>query len=66
MKTVKVTAEYTIFMRKDNRYAIQANGKWINADAKVEILKKEGLVKAPEPKPAEPAAEEASEEKTEG
>ena len=70
MKTVKTTAEYTVFQRNDERYAVRgANRKWINGDDKVEILVKEGLRKAPEPKAEpvaeEPAAEEATEEASE-
>ena len=62
MKVVKKTAEYTIFQRNDERYAVRgSNRKWINGDDKVAILIKEDLRKAPEPKPAEPAAEEAEE-----
>lgn len=54
MKQVKKTAEYAVFQRRDERYAVRgANGKWINGDAKVEILYKEELLKKPEPK-AEP------------
>jgi len=53
MKTVKQTAEYTIVQRKDNRYAVRGKDKkWINGDAKVEILAKEGLIQQPAPKPA--------------
>jgi len=60
MKIVKKTAEYTIFLRNDKRYAIRAEGrKWINGEEKVAILLKEALLNAPEPKPAEPAAEES-------
>lgn len=60
MKTVKKTAEYTIFQRNDGRYAVKnAAKKWVNGDDKVEILKKEKLMKAPEPKPQQ-AAEEAA------
>lgn len=69
MKTVKKTAEYTIFLRNDKRYAVCGAGrKWINGDEKVAILRKENLVKAPEPKPAEPeaVAEEAAETPAEG
>lgn len=64
MKTVKKTAEYTIFQRNDERYAIKrANRTWINGDDKVAILLAENLMKKPEPKPAEPEApaEEAAE-----
>ncbi|WP_185234510.1 hypothetical protein [Teredinibacter franksiae] len=61
MKQVKKTAEYTIFQRNDERYAIRnADKAWINGDDKVAILLKEGLMKKPEPKPEAPAAEEAS------
>lgn len=60
MKTVKQTAEYTVQQRGDGRYAVRGKDKkWINGDAKVEILVKEGLLKEqPKPKP-QPAAEEA-------
>jgi len=63
VKVVKDTAEYTVFQRRDNRYAVRANGKWVNGDDKVEILYKEELLKKPEPK-AEPeaASEEAAAE----
>jgi hypothetical protein len=66
MKAVKKTAEYTIYQRKDNRYAVvKAGGKSVNGPDKVVILQAEGLLKKPEPKkvvveetPAEaPAAE---------
>ena len=61
MKLVKNTAEYTVYQRRDNRYAVRANGKWVNGDDKVEILYKEELLKKPEPKaePEEPAEEAA-------
>ncbi|WP_075186324.1 hypothetical protein [Teredinibacter haidensis] len=57
MKQVKKTAEYTIFQRNDERYAVRGtNRSWINGDDKVAILQKEGLMKKAEPKPAEPEA----------
>ena len=64
MKLVKKTAEYTVFARRDDRYAVRgANGTWINGEDKVAILIKEALLKKPEPK-AEPEApaEEAAKE----
>lgn len=65
MKTVKKTAEYTIFLRNDKRHAVRgANRTWINGDDKVAILQKENLVKKPEPKP-EPVVEEAPAEASE-
>jgi len=65
MKLVKKTAEYSIYERRDGRFAVAAkNGKMINGDDKVEILVKEKLRKAPAPKPVEeaPAEEVATEE----
>lgn len=65
MEIVKRTSEYTIVKKRNGRYGVQAKGRnWVNADEKVKILKEAGLIKAPEPKPAEPepvaeAAEEA-------
>lgn len=56
MKLVKKTADYSIFQRGDERYAVKgANKKAINGDDKVAILTAEGLVKAPAPKAPEPA-----------
>lgn len=71
MKVVKKTDEYTIFQRRDNRYAVQdASKKAVNGEEKAKILLAEGLIKIPEPKtvpveeaPAEKAAKaEAPEE----
>lgn len=60
MKTVKKTAEYTVFLRNDKRHAVRSSAKkWINGEEKVKILEKEGLLKRPEPKAK---AEEASAE----
>ncbi len=62
MKIVKKTAEYTIFIRNDKRYAVRSTANaWINGEEKVAILQKEELLKAPEPKAEEPAAEESAE-----
>lgn len=61
MKTTKKTAEYTIFERKDGRYAIKnATKQWVNGDDKVDILKKEKLLKTPKAKP-KPKQQEAEE-----
>lgn len=70
MKTVKQTDEYTVVQRRDGRYAVRGSDKkWINGDAKVEILVKEGLLEQPAPKPepepeseAEQGGEEAGDE----
>lgn len=62
MKLVKTSAEYSVFQRRDERYAVKSsNGSWINGDDKVEILYKEELLKRPEPKAEEPAEEAAAE-----
>ena len=61
MKVVKTAAEYTVFQRRDGRYAVRGvNKNWINGEEKVEILYKEELLKKPEPV-AEPEPEEAAE-----
>jgi len=77
MKLVKKTAEYKIFRRGDERYAVQdAAGKAVNGEEKVRILLAEELITATLPAapveeaPAEeaeaadeaPAAEDAAEE----
>lgn len=60
-KLVKRTAEYRIYQRKDDRYAVtDPNKKPINGDDKVAILLAEGLVSAPAPKqPAPEPTEDA-------
>ena len=61
MKLVKKTAEYTIYKRGDERYAVKdASKKAVNGDEKTRILVAEDLVKAMIP--AAPAVEEAPEE----
>lgn len=64
MKLVKKTAEYSIYKRSDDRYAVRdANKQPINGDEKVKILVAEDLLKialpaAPVEEPAEEAAAE--------
>ena len=67
MKLIKTTAEYSIFQRGDERYAVKdAQKKPVNGEEKVRILLAEGLIKLTAPAaPAEPEAESA-EESTEG
>ena len=65
MEIVKRTSEYTIVKKRNGRYAVKAKGRsWVNADEKVKILMEAGLIKTPEPKPAEPepVVEEAAAE----
>lgn len=63
MNIVKKTNEYTIYQKRSNRYAVKdANKRWLKGDDKVKILLAESLIKAPEPKPKEPAAEQAPSE----
>ncbi len=66
MKLVKKTAEYSIYKRNDDRYAVKdAHKNAVNGEDKARILAEEGLIKltlpaAPEEAPAEEApAEEA-------
>lgn len=72
MKVVLKNDEYTIYQRRDGRYAVEGAGKKsINGDDKVAILVANDLIKAalpaaPEPEPVEETAEEeAAEEETE-
>lgn len=61
MKLVKKTAEYSIYRRGDERYAvIDANKKAVNGDEKVRILLAEELVKVTAP--AKPVVEETAAE----
>ena len=58
MKLIKKTAEYKIFMRGDERYAVQdASGRPVNGEEKVKILVAEELVKVAIPSPKEEAPE---------
>ncbi len=60
MKLVKKTDEYSIYKRRDDRYAVEdAAKKPVNGEAKVKILVAEGLV---EIKGAAPVVEEPAEE----
>ena len=69
MKLIKKTAEYKIFMRGDDRYAVQdANGKPVNGEEKVRILVEEDLIKVtlPSPKEEAPDSEDAADGGDEG
>jgi hypothetical protein len=73
MKLVKKTADYSIYRRGDDRYAVKdAQKQPVNGDDKTAILLAEGLITAPAPKapepeeePAEAAAEEGAGEEAE-
>ena len=63
MKLVRKTADYKIFLRGDNRYAVQnANGKPVNGEEKVNILIAEELIKVTAPTEAAPEVVEEAEE----
>ena len=63
MKLVRKTAEYKIFLRGDNRYAVQnANGKPVNGEEKVNILIAEELIKVTAPTEAAPDVQETVED----
>mgnify|MGYP001386277847 FL=1 len=58
MKLIKKVPDYKIFMRGDDRYAVQdANGKPINGEEKVRVLLEEDLIKVTLPSPKEEAPE---------
>ncbi|TDG14218.1 hypothetical protein E2F43_08490 [Seongchinamella unica] len=64
MKLVKKTAEYSIYKRSDDRYAVRdADKKPVNGEEKVRILVAEDLIKVTLPAEPEeaPAEEEAAE-----
>lgn len=68
METVKKTDTHTIVKKKSGRFGVMdKKGKWVNAEAKVEILTKEKFLTAPKKKAPveEPAAEAAPEAATE-
>jgi hypothetical protein len=60
MKLVKKTADYTIYKRSDDRFAVKdGNKNAVNGEEKVRILTEEGLIKVAAPAAPEPVAEEA-------
>jgi len=65
VKVIAKTDEYTIYQKRNERYAVKdANRAWVNGDAKVAILRENKLIaapapKAPAPEPAEAPAAEA-------
>jgi hypothetical protein len=62
MKAVVKTDEYTIYQRRDERYAVEgANKKSINGDEKAAILSKHELIKVTLPAPVEEVVEEVEE-----
>ena len=67
MKVVVKNDEYTIYQRRDGRYAVEnAAKKAVNGDEKVAILVANELVKVTQPtSPAEEPAEEVVEEAAE-
>ena len=69
MKTIKKTAEYTIYQKRNNRYAVKgANANWLNGEEKVAILLAENLIKLTQPATPEVEAEapdDTAEETTE-
>ena len=66
MKLIKKTPDYKIFMRGDERYAVQdANGKPVNGEEKVRILLAEELITVAIPDPAPEPAEAAEAEESE-
>lgn len=70
MKVIARTDEYTIYQKRNERYAVKdARNDWVNGNEKVAILLEHKLIEAPVPKAPEPeepeaAAEEAAAEET--
>ena len=60
MKVVAKTGEYTVYKKRNERFAVKgANQRFINGDAKVAILLEHKLIEAPKVK-APAAAEETA------
>ena len=60
MKLIRKTADYKIFMRGDERYAVQdAKGKPVNGEQKVRVLVEEELIKITSHAPSSEKASEA-------
>ena len=58
MKVIANTDEYTIYQKRNERYAVRAADRaWVNGDAKITILLEHKLIDVPEPKAPEPEAE---------
>ena len=65
MKVIVKTDEYTIFQKRNERYAVRnAERDWVNGNEKVAILLEHKLIDVPEPKAPEPEEAEAAEEAT--
>lgn len=64
MQVVTRTDEYTIYKKRNQRYAVRNKDKqWVRGDDKVAILLSHGLIQAPPPKaPEEPEPAEAATE----
>lgn len=58
MKVIAKTDEYTVYQKRNERYAVRnANRQWVNGADKVAILLEHKLVTAPKPKAPEPEPE---------
>jgi hypothetical protein len=65
VKVIVKTDEYTIFQKRNERYAVRnAERDWVNGNEKVAILLEHKLIDVPEPKAPEPEEAEAAEEAT--
>ena len=63
MKLVKKVDGFSIYQRRDARYAVTDKaGKAVNGEEKIKLLLAEGLIKLSEAAPAEAPAEDAAEE----
>lgn len=63
MKTIKKTADYTIYQKRNERYAVKgADKQWVNGEEKAKILLAEELIKLSAAAPAEEPVEEVAEE----
>ncbi len=55
MKVIATTDEYTVYQKRNQRYAVRrADRAWVNGDEKVAILLEHKLIEAPVPKAPDP------------
>ena len=58
MKVIAKTDEYTVYQKRNERYAVRNNDrKWVNGEDKVAILLEHKLITAPPQKAPEPEPE---------
>ncbi|ESQ14085.1 MAG TPA: hypothetical protein DDY14_14900 [Chromatiaceae bacterium] len=68
MEMIQKTQKNLIYKKRSGRYAVmdRRSKKWVNGDAKADILLAEALITRSEPKPSDASAETSAETVAEG